>query len=283
MKISALKAYPNLLGGLAPQVFLRDYWQKKPLLIRRAIPDFGGELDRAELLALCHGDELESRYVSGQHKQWQLEHGPFTSAQIKRWKAPWTLLVQGVNLVLPAGDQLLRAFNFIPYARLDDLMVSYATDGGSVGPHLLNVSPSERVAVDGAFKVPSLRDVALTAPYFHNGSVATLMQVVEFYNRGGNFAANNIDNLAPNITPLHLSQSEKKALVAFLESLTDPRVAKHAAPFDHPQLYVPNGEVGDDTSIAIDGYRDGQDDLMEIPASGSGGYSGIAVKSFLGL
>ena len=145
----------------------------------------------------------------------------------------------------------------------------------------LNVSPSERVAVDGAFKVPSLRNVALTAPYFHNGSAATLMQVVEFYNRGGNFAANNIDNLAPNITPLHLSQSEKKALVAFLESLTDPRVTKHAAPFDHPQLYVPNGEVGDDS--AIDGYRNGNDDLMEIPASGSGGYSGNAVSSFLGL
>ena len=147
----------------------------------------------------------------------------------------------------------------------------------------LNVSPSEHVAVDGAFKVPSLRNVSLTAPYFHNGSATTLMQVVEFYNRGGNFAANNVDNLAPNIKPLQLSQSDKQALVAFLESLTDPRVAKHAAPFDHPQLYVPNGEVGDDTSIAIDGYRDGQDDLMEIPASGSGGYSGIAVKSFLGL
>ena len=145
----------------------------------------------------------------------------------------------------------------------------------------LNVSPSERVAVDGAFKVPSLRNVALTAPYFHNGSAATLMQVVEFYNRGGNFAANNIDNLAPNIQPLHLSQSDKLALVAFLESLTDPRVAKHAAPFDHPQLYVPNGEVGDDS--AIDGYRNGNDDLMEIPACGSGGYSSNAVSSFLGL
>ena len=138
MKISALKAYPNLLGGLAPQVFLRDYWQKKPLLIRRAIPGFGGELDRDELLALCRSDELESRYISGQHQLWRLEHGPFTSAQIKRWKTPWTLLVQGVNLVLPAGDQLLRAFNFIPYARLDDLMVSYATDGGGVGQHLDN-------------------------------------------------------------------------------------------------------------------------------------------------
>lgn len=147
----------------------------------------------------------------------------------------------------------------------------------------LNVSSSERVAVDGTFKVPSLRNVSLTAPYFHNGSAATLMQVVEFYNRGGNFAVNNIDNLAPNIQPLHLSQSDKQALVAFLESLTDPRVAKNAAPFDHPQLFVANGEVGDEHAITIDGFRDGLDDLLEIPAVGSGGYSGNPVSSFLGL
>ena len=147
----------------------------------------------------------------------------------------------------------------------------------------LNVAPNERVAVDGTFKVPSLRNVSLTAPYFHNGSAATLMQVVEFYNRGGNFAVNNIDNLAPNIQPLHLKQSDKQALVAFLESLTDPRVAKHAAPFDHPQLFVPNGEVGDEHAVTIDGFRNGLDDLLEIPAVGSGGYSGNAVSSFLGL
>lgn len=147
----------------------------------------------------------------------------------------------------------------------------------------LNVAPNERVAVDGTFKVPSLRNVSLTAPYFHNGSAATLMQVVEFYNRGGNFAANNIDNLAPNIQPLHLKQSDKQALVAFLQSLTDPRVAKHAAPFDHPQLYVPNGEVGDEHAVTIDGFRNGLDDLLEIPAVGSAGYSGNAVSSFLGL
>ena len=147
----------------------------------------------------------------------------------------------------------------------------------------LTVAPSERVAIDGAFRVPSLRNVALTAPYFHNGSAATLMQVVEFYNRGGNFAANNIDNLAPDIKPLHMSQSDKQALVAFLQSLTDPRVAKHAAPFDHPQLFVSNGEVGDEHSINIGGFRNGLDDLLEIPAVGSGGYSGNAVSSSLGL
>ena len=147
----------------------------------------------------------------------------------------------------------------------------------------LNVSPSERVAVDGAFRVPSLRNIALTAPYFHNGSAATLMQVVEFYSRGGNFAANNIDNLAPDIKPLSLSQSDKQALVAFLQSLTDPRVAKHAAPFDHPQLFVSNGQVGDESNVTMDGYRNAMDEVLEIPAVGSGGYSWNAVKSFLGL
>ncbi len=147
----------------------------------------------------------------------------------------------------------------------------------------LNVLPNERLAVDGAFKVPSLRNVALTAPYFHNGSAATLMQVVDFYSRGGNFAANNADNLAPDIKPLGLSQADKQALVAFLQSLTDPRVAKHAAPFDHPQLYIPNGEVGDQNTVNIEGFRNAMDDLLEIPAVGSGGYSSNAISSFLGL
>ena len=136
MKSNALAPFPNLLGDISAKQFLQDYWQKQPLLIRGAIPGFGGDLSRQDLIDLSCGDELESRFVSRHGNDWQLEHGPFTKAQIKRWKQPWSLLVQGVNLLLPEGDQLLRAFNFIPYARLDDLMVSYATDGGGVGPHL---------------------------------------------------------------------------------------------------------------------------------------------------
>ena len=123
---------------MTPQIFLREYWQKKPLLIRAAIPGFGGALTRQSLLDLCQRDDLESRFVSRQADAWQLEHGPFSKSEIKRWKQPWTVLVQGVNLVLPEGDELLRAFNFIPTARLDDLMVSYATDGAGVGAHVDN-------------------------------------------------------------------------------------------------------------------------------------------------
>ena len=105
------------------------------------------------------------------------------------------------------------------------------------------VSPTQRVAVDGAFKVPSLRNVELTGPYFHNGGKATLMQVVDFYNRGGDFADRNIDNLSPNIQPLGLTQPQKNDLVSFLLSLTDERVRYQKAPFDHPSICIPNGHV----------------------------------------
>ncbi len=127
----------TLLGGISAREFLATYWQKKPLLVRGAMPDFTGLLDRDALLqAACH-DDIESRLVARKGKQWHLGRGPFSPKDFRR-KDLWTLLVQGVNLFLPAGDQLLRKFDFIPYARLDDLMVSYATDGAGVGPHLDN-------------------------------------------------------------------------------------------------------------------------------------------------
>lgn len=127
-----------LLGGLTPEAFLRDYWQKKPLLVRGAVPGFGGALDRAAMLDLCSRDDVESRFVSTGGGEWQLRHGPFPRREMKAWRTPWSVLVQGMNLVLPFGEELIRQFDFIPYARLDDLMVSYATDGGGVGPHFDN-------------------------------------------------------------------------------------------------------------------------------------------------
>ena len=96
-----------------------------------------------------------------------------------------------------------------------------------------------RVAVDGAFKTPGLRNVALTGPYFHNGGMATLRQVVQFYNRGGNFCRFNLRDMDPRITPLGLSAAQEEQLVAFLVSLTDPRVKYQEAPFDHPELRLP--------------------------------------------
>ena len=97
----------------------------------------------------------------------------------------------------------------------------------------------QRVAVDGTFKTPSLRNVELTGPYFHNGGMATLRQVVQFYNRGGNFCGFNSKDLDPSIKPLGLSARQENQLVAFLVALTDPRVRYRLAPFDHPELKIP--------------------------------------------
>jgi cytochrome c peroxidase/FtsP/CotA-like multicopper oxidase with cupredoxin domain len=146
---------------------------------------------------------------------------------------------------------------------------------------------SFRVADDGAFKVPSLRNVGLTAPYFHNGGTATLMDVIEFYDRGGNnrgFPADgdtsgygdNASNLDPAIQPLGLTLEQKEALHAFLLSLTDYRVSCHEAPFDHPALPMTNGHTGDDANN--DGYAD--DIWVELPAVGSGGLTAIGESCF---
>ncbi len=97
----------------------------------------------------------------------------------------------------------------------------------------------QRVAVDGAFKTPGLRNVELTGPYFHNGGMATLRQVVQFYNRGGNFCDFNSKDLDPSIKPLGLSARQENQLVAFLVALTDPRVQYRLAPFDHPEIRIP--------------------------------------------
>lgn len=148
----------------------------------------------------------------------------------------------------------------------------------------LTVGATERIAVRGAFKTPGLRNVELTAPYFHNGSAATLLQVVEFYNRGGNFRSQNIADLDADIQPLNLSHPEKLALVAFMRSLTDERVRKHAAPFDHPELLVPMGHVGDTTNVFNDGKGLAVDDWRQLTAVGWRGYAaGAGPSSFLGL
>jgi 50S ribosomal protein L16 3-hydroxylase len=125
-----------LLGGLAPDAFLRRHWQKRALLVRQAIPDFRGCLAAPELFVLAARDDVESRIVLRTQGQWSTIQGPFRKSIFKTLpKKGWTLLVHGVNLHLPAADALLRRFAFVPFARLDDLMVSYATPGGGVGAH----------------------------------------------------------------------------------------------------------------------------------------------------
>jgi 50S ribosomal protein L16 3-hydroxylase len=130
----------QLLGGISPETFMRVYWEKKPLLIRAAIPGFKPLLDRAELIDLAAQDDVESRLVvqakADKHGQWRLKHGPFARKDYPAFKQPgWTVLLQGVDLHDERVHQLMNQFRFVPDARLDDLMISYATDTGGVGPH----------------------------------------------------------------------------------------------------------------------------------------------------
>ncbi|MEA3194806.1 MAG: ribosomal protein 3-hydroxylase [Betaproteobacteria bacterium] len=125
--------HQQMLGGLAPRAFLARHWQKRPLIVRCAIaaPDL---IDERELAALARRDDVESRIVQRRGNRWNTEHGPF--ARIKASKINWSILVNGVNHHVAAADRLLRRFSFVPQARLDDVMVSYATPGGGVGPHV---------------------------------------------------------------------------------------------------------------------------------------------------
>jgi 50S ribosomal protein L16 3-hydroxylase len=129
-------ALRQLLGGHAPEAFLKKYWHKEALLVEGALPRLPVVLTRAELFALAARDDVQSRLVQRTGRRYTQHDGPFRRVELERLPAKnWTLLVQGVNLHDDAADALLRRFAFIPYARLDDLMVSYAVPGGGVGPH----------------------------------------------------------------------------------------------------------------------------------------------------
>jgi 50S ribosomal protein L16 3-hydroxylase len=127
------------LGGLTPREFLKQHWQKQPLLIRGAFLDPTPPLSAEELAGLACEDGVESRLVVQTRKApgSKLSHGPFQHNDFKKLpKSRWTLLVQDVDKYVPAVAELLEPFHFIPGWRIDDVMVSYATDGGSVGPHV---------------------------------------------------------------------------------------------------------------------------------------------------
>src|SRR4051812_20527068 len=134
-----------LLGGRSPAAFMRDHWQKRPLLIRGAFPladAVGAPLSPvapAELFALAARDDVESRLVlrDARTGAWRLRHGPFARRALPPLsRAGWTLLVQGVDLHVEAAHALLQRFRWVSDARVDDLMISYATPGGGVGPHI---------------------------------------------------------------------------------------------------------------------------------------------------
>jgi len=118
------------------ETFLRDYWQKQPLLIRGSGASWHNPLDPDDLAGLACEHGVAARLVTRTKKTWKLRHGPFKASRFARLgRKPWTLLVQAVDHVIPAVATLLGSFRFIPNWRIDDVMVSYATDGGGVGPH----------------------------------------------------------------------------------------------------------------------------------------------------
>ncbi len=125
-----------LLAGLSPAQFMQRHWHKKPLLVRQAIPDFKPPVGRAALFELATREEVESRFIQHVDGRWRLRHGPLARRSLPSLGTrEWTVLVQGVDLHDEAVHALLQQFRFVPQARLDDLMISYASDGGGVGPH----------------------------------------------------------------------------------------------------------------------------------------------------
>jgi hypothetical protein len=203
---------------------------------------------------------------------------------------------QGVGATDPFGNPLSYAREYLTQLRgtpiPDQLFVDPCLFSVLVSAHSCWTAPDPqlaRVSVDGAFKTPSLRNVSLTQPYFHNGSRFTLEQVVEFYNRGGdrrgsssndtsglvaeNAPSGGSTNAHPQIQPLGLTEQERSDLVDFVRhALTDPRVACEQAPFDHPEIRVLNGHIGN-TQLVEDRNHDGKadDEFLLIPAVGAKG------------
>lgn len=117
--------------------FLARHWQQKPLLISQGIPGFKAPFSRHQMAGLAFEEDVESRIIEHRDEQWMLEHGPFSNSDYQR-DSPWTLLLQAVDHYIPEVAELRKLMDFIPQWRVDDIMLSYAVDGGSVGPHYDN-------------------------------------------------------------------------------------------------------------------------------------------------
>ncbi|MBM3106016.1 cupin domain-containing protein [Pseudomonas sp. P66] len=130
----------QLLGGLTAREFMRDYWQKKPLLVRQAFTDFESPIDADELAGLALEEEVESRLIIEHgERPWELRRGPFEEDTFSTLpERDWTLLVQSVDQFVPEVHEMLEHFRFLPSWRIDDVMISFAAPGGSVGPHFDN-------------------------------------------------------------------------------------------------------------------------------------------------
>jgi len=183
-----------------------------------------------------------------------------------------------------AGLNLFMSSGCLPCHRIPEFTTASvgSPDAGGSGFRNTGVRPlsEDHGRADGAFKTPTLRNVELTAPYMHNGGMATLEQVIDFYNRG----ASDFDIDQGGVRPLptlNLSSTQKADLVTFLKSLTDQRVRFEKAPFDHPQLFVPNGHPLNQVYVTPDVNQNAVDDMMEIPAVGRNGGPDITPRSFL--
>jgi cytochrome c peroxidase len=186
----------------------------------------------------------------------------------------------GIGVRLKAEDKGVGGLDELGNSLSETQLIKDGKFEQLIGEPIPTITPpiglsSDILITEGAFKTPGLRNVELTAPYFHNGGQLTLEQVVDFYVRGGDFR--NDATLA--LPVLNLTAEQRQDLVAFLKGLTDERVRFQRAPFDHPSLLVPNGHTGNqnsvtvDTSITSDGTTVAKDDLLEIPAVGRGGSS----------
>ncbi|MFO1364561.1 MAG: cupin domain-containing protein [Burkholderiales bacterium] len=134
---SQLPALRTLLGGMAPREFFARHWQKRPLLVRGAWPGLRDPASVSDLFRLAARADCEARLIVRRGERWTLQHSPLRPGSRRALPARrWTVLVQGLNHFVPAADRMMRRFAFAPYARLDDLMVSYAAPGGGVGPHV---------------------------------------------------------------------------------------------------------------------------------------------------
>lgn len=133
----SLTAPTPLLGGLSPRQFMRRHWQKRPLLVRQAWPGVQAPLSRTELFGMVQREDVEARLVRQDGERWSLRRGPMSRRALPPVARPgWTLLVQGLDRHVASAEALLSRFRFAPAARLDDLMLSWASDGGGVGPHV---------------------------------------------------------------------------------------------------------------------------------------------------
>jgi cytochrome c peroxidase len=228
----------------------------------RALSPDGGEMD-AGLGVVIPGETIERMLMSD--GDFSVYDGGFYNIGVTQSDMDKCVGADLAGFPLSFSAQAVTE-NHVDFESSVDVSMDVVGDPSvPVGP----AQPDERIAVDGACKTPTLRNVELTAPYFHNGSHATLEQVVISYMAAFKhlFADENIDNLAPEIPNVRIMGNEIDALTAFMNTLTDERVRLHQAPFDHPELVIPSGSNGVDANN--DNIAD--DEFITVSAVGRGG------------